>query len=185
MPDSIDNEHLRNLLRTTPGDAIRILYSQYAGSLRAIARKLTRDESAAEDIVQEAFVYVWRNAYQLGKVHEKSIQHYLVRVVRNRAITYYNESMKDEVRKNVFVMEALREAKEEPFEVVLILNENSQELRRLINTFPEREKQCLLLKLDDQMKNEQIASHLGITEKAVERSITSGYKRIRKHFGRE
>ena len=111
MPDFIDNEHLRNLLRTTPGDAIQILYKHYAGSLRAIARKLTRDEGAAEDIVQEAFVYVWRHADQLGKVHEKSIQHYLVKVVRNRAISHYKESMKDAVRKNVFVTERLGEAK--------------------------------------------------------------------------
>lgn len=184
MPDFIDNEHLRKLLRTAPGDAIQIIYDQYAGSLRAIARKLTRDDSAADDIVQEAFVYIWRNAHELGKFHEKSIQHYLVRIVRNRSITYYKESIKDEARKSDFVMERLGETKEDPFEVVLILNENNQELRRLISTFPDREKQCLLLKLDGQMKNEQIANHLGITEKAVERSVTSGYKRIRKHFGR-
>lgn len=184
MPDFIDNEHLRNLLRTAPGDAIQILYDLYSGGLRNIARNLVHDESAAQDIVQEAFVHIWKNAHRLGELHEKSIQHYLVRIVRNRSITYYQDSRKDEARKSDFVIEHAGQSFEDPIEVLLIVNENTQELRDLINTFPQRERECLLLKLDGQMKNEQIARHLQISEKAVERSITSAYKRIRTHFRR-
>jgi RNA polymerase sigma factor (sigma-70 family) len=184
MPDLIDNEHLRNLLRTVPGVAIKILFDMYSSGLRAIARKLTQDDSVADDVVQEAFVYLWKNAHRLSELHDKSIQHYLVRIVRNRAVTQYKNSVRDAARKSDFFLEHKGQSKEDPFEAYLILNEHSQELRQLINSFPDRERECLLLKLDAQMTNDQIAKELEITQKAVERSITSAYKRLRKHFAR-
>ncbi len=179
MPDALNNRDIRQLLRTHPVDAVTILYDRYAGALRSIARHLVHDPLPAEEIVQDVFVHVWLNAYRLGTMHDRSLEHYLVRVVRNRAMTYYTDSLNERERRKNFVREQGDTKSEDSFEAALIRSEAARELRRLIDTFPGREKDCLLLKLDRQMTNAQIASHLGISEKAVERSITSAYKRVR------
>jgi RNA polymerase sigma-70 factor (ECF subfamily) len=53
-----------NLARVAAGDraAFRMLYERTAPKLLAAARRILRDNSAAEDAVQEAFVRIWRHA---------------------------------------------------------------------------------------------------------------------------
>ena len=55
MPDTLDNERFRLLLRTLPGKAIDYLYTHYYEGLVRLSGKYLRDRHLAEDIVQEAF----------------------------------------------------------------------------------------------------------------------------------
>jgi RNA polymerase sigma-70 factor, ECF subfamily len=58
-------EYLESLLRRVAGGdlaAFRDLYDAAAGKLLAIAFNILRDHQIAEDVVQEAFLRVWRNA---------------------------------------------------------------------------------------------------------------------------
>jgi len=62
---TVNAESLETLLcLVADGDmiAFRSLYDVAAGRLLAIALKILRDQQAAEDAVQEAFLRVWRNA---------------------------------------------------------------------------------------------------------------------------
>lgn len=65
-------------------DALRELFAQHGSMMRAFALRLTRDESLADEAVQESLVAVWRGAarfraegktrtWLLGIVHHKSI----------------------------------------------------------------------------------------------------------------
>ena len=60
-----ESESLESLLRlVAAGDmlAFRTLYAASAGRLLAIALRILREQQAAEDAVQEAFLRIWRNA---------------------------------------------------------------------------------------------------------------------------
>jgi RNA polymerase sigma-70 factor (ECF subfamily) len=62
---SAGTESLESLLRlVAEGDmgAFKALYAGAAGRLLAIALKILRDQTSAEDAVQEAFLRIWRNA---------------------------------------------------------------------------------------------------------------------------
>ena len=65
-------------------------------------------------------------------------------------------------------------------EANIIELEISREIREIISTFPRREKECLLMKIDKEMTTEQIAVELNVSKKAVERSVTSANKRLRR-----
>lgn len=64
----------------------------------------------------------------------------------------------------------------------IIRAEINREVRQLVEKFPKRERECLLMKMDEGLSTEQIAERLNITEKAVERTVTSAYKRLRKRW---
>lgn len=182
MADAINNERFRKLLFSFPGKAIHLIHEEYYSSLIRISERLTHSRDAAEDIVQEAFIYVWQNHEWLGQEHEKSIEHYLVRIVRNRSITYYTNDMKLKVSRTKYINGHTFDKIEHSAEANTIAQEMREEFRRLILDFPLRERQCYLMSLEDEMTNKQIAERLNISVKAVERSITSANKRLKKHW---
>ena len=73
--------------RLVSGDlgALDRLYEQYGAMAFSIAYRITRDRSAAEDVVQEAFLGAWRNAarYVDGR---GTVRTWLLSIVHHRAI---------------------------------------------------------------------------------------------------
>jgi RNA polymerase sigma-70 factor (ECF subfamily) len=175
MSPIIDNEQIRKLLGSSPAKAVEILYGFYYKSLGSIARSLTRDSVVAEDIIQETFLAVMRNSRQLSKSHERSIEHYLVRVVRNLSVSYYK-------RKKLLRFEDMavstRELADAPMEGGVSQADTIQFVRRAVRTFPKRERECLMMKIDGNVSPDEIASRLNISRKSVERSLTSAIKRL-------
>jgi RNA polymerase sigma-70 factor (ECF subfamily) len=182
MSGFLENERFRKLLLSFPGKAIEFLYDQYYQSLVNIARRLTHDQKASEDIVQETFLHVWENHKQLGQYHERSIEHYLVRVVKNKAISRYKHTLQLNERKIEFINGYSFNSNDPSVEDQIIKTEVNSQIRQIINSFPKRERECLLMKLDEEMTTEQIAERLKVSKKAVERSITSANKRLRKYW---
>jgi RNA polymerase sigma-70 factor (ECF subfamily) len=182
MEGFFDNERFRKLLLSFPAKAIEFLYAHYYQSLVAIAKTLTHSVAAAEDIVQETFVHVWENAAKLSQYHERSIQYFLVKVVRNKAITHYKKTL----TLNDLIIKAeyynAQNTNDPSAEAELIKAEVIEDIRNYIKTFPRKERECLLMKIDENLSTEHIALRLKVTKKAVERSITSAYKRLRR-FG--
>lgn len=182
MAGYIDNDRFRRLLLVLPGKAIAMLYNTYYTVLVGIAESLVHDRWAAEDIVQETFIHVWEQHLRLGRPDDRSIEHYLVRVVRNKSISWYKAGLRmDRYRSAIMNGHAFTD-KEESAESRLIGMEMSVEIRKVISTFPRRETECLLLRLDEELNAQQIADRLKVSRKAVERSLTSANKRLRKYL---
>jgi RNA polymerase sigma-70 factor (ECF subfamily) len=66
-------------------DALQELYDRYRTMAYSIALRITADASLAEDVVQEAFLGVWRNAgrYVTGR---GSVKTWLLAIVHHRAV---------------------------------------------------------------------------------------------------
>lgn len=150
--------------------AVQLLHQHYQQSLLRIAFNLTREHAAAQDIVQDTFFLVWQQRHQLSQHHDKSIEHFLVRVVRNKAITYFK-------RKKLQSIQDLR--------FLQIPTDNTQPdtliiaMRNHITTFTPRQQQCILLKIDHNLSLDEIATQLGVSRKMVEKAQTAALKRLR------
>ncbi len=182
MPNHVNNHEIRKLLLSYPRRAVRILCDQYYNSLVRIAFNLTHDKEVSKDIVQETFAYVWQNANELGNYHERSIQHYLVRIVRNKSISYYNENVQLSKKKIRFVNGHTYDLTQDSIESRIIQIEITQEILGIIARFPKRERECLMMKIEEELDNEEISVRLGVGIKAVERSLTSAKKRLRRRL---
>ena len=73
--------------RLAGGDlgALDLLYEQYGAMAFSIAYRITGDRSAAEDVVQDAFLGAWRNADRYADARG-SVRTWLLSIVHHRAI---------------------------------------------------------------------------------------------------
>lgn len=185
MPETLDNERFRLLLRTVPGKAIAFLYEHYYEGLVRLSLRFIDGRTAAEDIVQETLIHVWEEHKVLSNHHEVPIQFYLARVVKNKSITYYKKELRLQENYAQFLNGSRVSGLAQTAEQLIIERETAERIQSLINTFPNREKQCLAMKLERMMTTKEIAAELGVTVKAVERSLTSAHKRLRKWAKKE
>ena len=176
----IDNDRFRNLLLSWPGKAIKFLYELYAESLISISERITSDRKASEDIVQETLTLVWENHKLLGQQRDQPIQYYLIKVVKYKSINFYRKKARIEVNK-VDYLNGHSNNRIESIETGIISKEKDNSIRLIISTFPRRERECLLLRLDQELSTGEMANRLAISKKAVERSLTSARKRLRKY----
>jgi RNA polymerase sigma factor (sigma-70 family) len=82
---AIGDEELLAGLAAGRLEALDVLYERYKTMAYGIARRITGDDSLAEDVVQEAFLGAWRNAdrYVAGR---GSVKTWLLAIVHHRAI---------------------------------------------------------------------------------------------------
>ena len=73
-------------LDITPDDLLR-----HGGFLRRLARSLVRDEHAAEDLVQQAWLSALEKPPRPGTA-PGTVRAWLSRIVRNRAISQHREA---------------------------------------------------------------------------------------------
>ncbi len=65
--------------------ALRELYSRYARSLRALIGSVVHEESEADDVLQESFLQIWREAHHYSPKAGKPLG-WLITIARRRAI---------------------------------------------------------------------------------------------------
>ena len=66
-------------------DALQELYDRYRAMAYSIALRITTDASLAEDVVQDAFLGVWRNAARYAE-GRGSVKTWLLSIVHHRAV---------------------------------------------------------------------------------------------------
>lgn len=77
------------LLRVQQGDfsAIEELYQCYSPQAFSLARKILQNNEAAEDVVQEAFIRLWKNPTSYDPQRGNFV-HWFLRVVHNQCIDH-------------------------------------------------------------------------------------------------
>ena len=88
-----------DLVAAGSGDAVAFqrVYAGTAGRLLAIARHVTHDRSAAEDVVQIDYIKAWTNAARFDPARSSAMT-WLATIVRNSAIDWWRaHNRRDEV----------------------------------------------------------------------------------------
>jgi RNA polymerase sigma-70 factor, ECF subfamily len=79
-----DEDIVRSISAHSP-EGIEALYDRYGALAHTVALRILSDHGAAEDVVQESFLSVWRRAstFEAGR---GSLRSWICTIVRNRAI---------------------------------------------------------------------------------------------------
>ncbi len=78
-------KHIVELLKAGDERAIGLLYDHYADALYGVAIKVTHEEELAQDVLQESFIKIWKNAHKYDATKARLFT-WLFRVVQNTAI---------------------------------------------------------------------------------------------------
>ncbi len=150
----------------------RALYPQ----LVTFSMRYTRSKAVASDLVQDAFLILWKKRREL--VLEQSTKAYLYSIVRNSSLNY----IRDHSSKTV----TLEEAEVELDEPRLESNHEMEEPEELINLIrgwieelPERRCEAFKLSRFEGLDHEEIAEVMDISANTVNNHIVSALDYLR------
>ncbi|MBI4132795.1 MAG: sigma-70 family RNA polymerase sigma factor [Candidatus Sungbacteria bacterium] len=73
-----------------------ILIDRYQAPFLRLAQRVVRDRGDSEDIVQEAFIKIYRYAHRFKKGQDRKFSSWAYKIVLNTAITHYHKAKKRE-----------------------------------------------------------------------------------------
>jgi RNA polymerase sigma-70 factor (ECF subfamily) len=156
--------------RLVAGDqhALGALYDKYAGLVNALALRVLRDASDAEDIVQEVFVQAWRQAARFDPARGTP-EAWLCTMARSRAL--------DRLRRRAARREEPGE--DAPPAVAAPRNEEALAVRKALDLLSEVQRRALELAYYEGLTQTEIAARLGEPLGTVKTRIRSAMLRLR------
>ena len=158
--------------------ALEQLYDRYARPVYSLALRVTRQAAAAEEIVQDVFLQLWRNAhrYDAGKGR---LEPWLFTLARNLAVDFLRlKSEKQRRREEALNLPFLASPKPDA-EAVLDLRRRAERVRAGIGSLPEKIRKSLELAFFEDMSHSEIAQALQEPLGTVKSWIRTGLLRLR------
>jgi RNA polymerase sigma-70 factor, ECF subfamily len=162
-------------------DALGVLYDRYRTMAYSIAYRITGDGTAAEDVVQEAFVGVWRNAarYAEGRA---SVRTWLLSIVHHRAV--------DAVRRRRPTIELPEREEASPSALTLpdVWGDvsgrlDAEAVRHALKTLPDPQREALELAYYAGLTQLEISERTGAPLGTVKSRMRLGLLSLRRALG--
>ncbi|AVI50024.1 RNA polymerase subunit sigma-70 [Pukyongia salina] len=163
-PDSVCNEAVFNQV-----------YNDISQSVWRFAYYKCGDEAQADDLVQDAFIKLWSNCAKVAVAKAKS---FLFTVTNN---AFLNQIAHKKVVLKHAQLTPSKVDNESP-EFVLEEKQYHKKLQDAISNLSEAQRTAFLLNRIDGMKYAEIAEHLNISVKAVEKRMSQALKQLRSEF---
>ncbi len=163
-------------LRAGIQDAFDSVFRMYYAQLVGVAESMLREREAAEDVVQDVMVELWRRRENI--VLETSLRAYLFRAVRNRALNHIRHlrvapRAEPEAAELIAVPAADWDTLEKEMETAL---------RQAVAGLPQRCREVFELSRVQGLKYTEIAEALSISVKTVEAQMGKAIRVLRERL---
>ena len=167
-------------LRDRDEDAFRGLFARYAPTAKALAQRVVRQSHLAEEIVQEAFMAVWRNPEGYD-AERGSVKSWLMGMVHHRAVDLVRREESYRRRAEDSIPEAMQEQVDHADDVVqqVGLPEERRIVRAALDELPAEQRDVLTLMYFEGMSQSQIAERTGLPLGTVKSRTLLGMRRMR------
>jgi RNA polymerase sigma-70 factor (ECF subfamily) len=161
-------------------ECFRGIFDRYSKPLFVFSMSYLKSKEDAENIVQEAFMKIWRNREKLKP--DTSFQSYLFTIALNLIRKYFNKS----VRLNKLKHDILLDASENKLnfddrnDYQLLLDS----LEEIIGKMPEKRKVAFVKKKIEEKSLKEISEEMSISTKTVEYHITEAMKYLKEEFSK-
>lgn len=175
MAEKHDNQLLVQLLQQGNVAAFDSLFEIYSPKLFGFALKYFKNESDAEELVQEVFVKVWENCKNLKS--ELSFKSYLFTIALNKIRKHFNkkaislhylDSLQHEPELN-----DNHDIHDEDIETVL------RHINQIIEQIPPRRREIFTKSKLEGKSSKEVAAELGISPGTVDNQVSEAIRFIR------
>jgi RNA polymerase sigma-70 factor (ECF subfamily) len=157
-------------------EALALLYDRHTPQMLALAVRILGNRAEAEDAVQDAFVYAWRNASRYDPARS-SVATWLVLVARSRAIDRLRAARPGEPLDAALSAPELHTS---PEAVAAVLNlERAQRVREELARLPEEQIEVLRMAFFGGFTQTEIAAATGIPLGTVKTRTLLAMKKLR------
>lgn len=158
-------------------DAFAAVYGKYADRIFSFAIKQTKNRTAAQDIVQETFMLLWKNRASIDPT--KNLQSLLFTIARNAIIDTFRKQV-SEVSFEKYLEYCEQLAAGSPSEEQLYYDEFLDRLQQSKRQLSRRECEVFEMSREKHMTVKDIAGMLHLSQQTVKNYLTSSLKVFRK-----
>lgn len=171
-----------HLLKTGKEGFLKVLFDAYYEKLCLYAEGIIKDHHAAEEIVEDLFIYCWVNAGKLS-IHT-SLKSYLFTSIHNNCLKYLSRSRirgihlsksYDSLEKQELRLPATEEV---PLSC-LIVDEIELKAEKILSSLPDRCREIYSLNRYEGLSYTQIAKKLDITVGTVKTQMFRAFEKLR------
>jgi RNA polymerase sigma-70 factor (ECF subfamily) len=177
--ERLADEELMALVDEKEPGAFEVFYDRHGGAAYSLAHRIVGDRTAAEDVVQEAFLSIWRSSARYDPA-KGSVRSWTLGIVRNRAI--------DALRRHAGPApkldhddEALLEARpaDERTDSEAIRRDTAERVRGALGVLPQEQLQVIALAYFGGFSHSEIASMLGAPLGTIKGRMRLGLEKLR------
>jgi RNA polymerase sigma-70 factor (ECF subfamily) len=180
-PDEPTDEQLMARVKKADETALAVLHRRHTPLLRTIVCRVVNNDTDTDDLIQEVFCEVWRQAAHYSEEKGKALG-WLVTLARRRAI--------DRLRKKQAYQRAeerlLAETEHDPskhahhtVEEDAAASDRAEILKRVISTLPEAQREALKFAFYRGMSQREIAAHTGIPLGTIKTRLELAVRKVR------
>jgi RNA polymerase sigma-70 factor, ECF subfamily len=179
---ALADEDLMPLVHDGDARAFEVVFDRHADAAFSLAYRMCGRRSTAEDVVQEAFLSLWRSGARYDR-QRGSVRSWVLGVVHNRAIDLFR---RESVRTGQDVnSEGIVERMPAPEDTAgeVQSHEDAAEVRTALNDLPADQRQVIELAYFGGFTHTQIASMLQLPAGTVKGRMRLGLTKLRMALG--
>ena len=170
----VEDKDLMLLVAEGDREAFTCLYHRYFYYLFTLAMRYIKDESEAEDVLQQVFIKLWQMR-DSGLIKE-NVRGYLFAMTRNSIMNYVRDKNRL-LQRNYRLSQEISE-EEQDIWVMADKNDLISEMKKAIDGLPPQQKRVANLRCEG-LSNQEIASRLHLSLNTVNSHYTKGLKALK------
>lgn len=173
--DNISDEQLISSVKRDDHYAFDKIFHKYGSSLFSFVVSVLKDESEAEEVVQDVFLKIWEKRGELNP--SLSFKSYLFTIALNTTKNIYRQKLqRDRYKQDVALeLNICQTSDVDGIEYRNLLDY----IDKIIEKLPPSRREIFILSKKDGMKNPEIAKLLNISEQTVKNQLVSAMKFLR------
>lgn len=170
------------LVRRADAAAFAVVYERHSRAAFSLAYRMCGSRSAAEDVVQESFLSLWRSGARYDRARG-SVRTWVLGIVHNRAIDSLRRSVvHDRRRASDEGIEERFEARERT-EVEVARRDEAGEVREAMRSLPPEQTKVIELAYFGGFTHTEIAEMLDLPVGTVKGRMRLGLEKMRARLG--
>jgi RNA polymerase sigma-70 factor (ECF subfamily) len=178
------DEELMHLVQQGDPRAFEVVYDRHGGAAFSLAYRMVGNRVGAEDIVQEAFLSIWRSRVRYQR-ERGSVRTWVLGIVHHRTIDALRRNLvHDRRRADAEGLEERHEAKELT-DVEAARREEARTVRQALESLPDQQSQVLELAYFGGFTHSQIAEMLEEPIGTIKGRMRLGLEKMRRALAGE
>ena len=178
--DKFDGSRLALSVKEGDKSSFDFFVLKYHTLVMRFAYGITRDEEAAKDIAQNAFLKLWLTRDRIDE--SRSLKSYLFTIAKNETLNYLKKKKLRSPAPGADVLPDTNEYMDNATHAdsQVLRAEIQSNLTETIAGMPEQRRKVFMMHRLDNLTSKEISAELGISERTVEKHIELALKDIRK-----
>jgi RNA polymerase sigma factor (sigma-70 family) len=174
----LGDSRLVELVARKDADALEVLYERYGRAAYSLARRILTEDTLAQDVVQEVFLSLWRNAgrFDAGR---GTVATYLLSMTHHRAVDVVRRE--ENLRRFRTSDEPLASQPDPKARVEdeVELGERRAQVRAALAQLPPAQREALALAYFGGYTQREVAALVGVPLGTVKTRMAAGMRRLK------